>query len=226
MRHALVLLGHADPHSFNARLARAYADALREAGARVESITLSDLSFDPVLRRGHAGLGAGAEGDAQALEPDLLRVRDAIERADHLAWFFPTYWASPPAIVRALVDRLFLPGWAFRYEAGASSTRSLPIGLLAGKSARVVTTMDSPAWWYTLAHHRAIHGSFVTATLSFVGLAPIRTTTIHELRTASEAARVAHVRSMAVLAEKDLASKPSKPARAALTSSASPARDA
>lgn len=208
MRNALVLLGHADPDSFNARLSRAYTDALREAGARAESITLSELSFDPVLRRGFAG--------EQPLEPDLVRVREAIERADHLAWFFPTYWASPPAIVRALVDRLFLPGWAFRYEASASGTRSLPTGLLAGKSARVVTTMDSPSWWYTLAHHRAIHGSFVTATLSFVGLAPIRTTTIHEVRTLEASAREAHLRQMASLATKDLATRPPPPKQAKL----------
>lgn len=203
MRNALVLLGHADPDSFNARLSRAYTDAIREAGARAESITLSELSFDPVLRRGFAG--------EQPLEPDLVRVREAIERADHLAWFFPTHWASPPAIVRGLVDRLFLPGWAFRYEAGATGTRSLPTGLLAGKSARVVTTMDSPAWWYSLAHHRAIHGSFVTATLSFVGLSPIRTTTIHEVRTLDPAAREARLREMASLAVKDLAARPPPP---------------
>jgi putative NADPH-quinone reductase len=224
MRNALVLLGHADPESLNARLARAYGDALREAGAHVASITLSELSFDPVLRRGFAG--------EQSLEPDLLRVREAIEQADHLAWFFPTYWASPPAIVRGFVDRLFLPGWAFRYEEGASGTRSLPKGLLAGKSARVVTTMDSPAWWYTLArvvttmdspawwytlaHHRAIHGSFVTGTLSFVGLAPIRTTTIHEVRSLDPGARQAHLRTMASIARADLVELRPTPQHAAI----------
>jgi len=139
MRNALVLLGHADPESLNARLSRAYTDALRETGARAESITLSELSFDPVLRRGFAG--------EQPLEPDLVRVREAIERADHLAWFFPTYWASPPAIVRGLVDRLFLPGWAFRYDEGASGPRSPPPGLRGGRGAPGVTKMDRPAAW-------------------------------------------------------------------------------
>lgn len=209
MQHALVLLGHADPRSFNAQLARAYTDALAAAGARTELVPLAELSFDPVLRHGFAR--------EQPLEPDLVRVRDAIERADHLAWFFPTHWASPPAIVRALVDRLFLPGWAFRYEAGASESGSLPTGLLAGRSARVVTTMDSPGWWYALGHHRAIHGSFVTGTLSFVGLAPIRTTTIHRVRALDANARARHVASMTALAHEDLAKRRGARARAALT---------
>jgi NAD(P)H dehydrogenase (quinone) len=209
MQHALVLLGHADPRSFNAQLARAYTDALTSAGATAELLPLAELSFDPVLRAGFAG--------AQPLEPDLVRVREAIERADHLAWFFPTHWASPPAIVRALVDRLFLPGWAFRYERGASETGSLPTGLLAGRSARVVTTMDSPGWWYALAHHRAIHGSFVTGTLSYVGLAPVRTTTIHRVRELDSKARAQHVEAMASLARGDVSARRGERARRVLT---------
>lgn len=205
MQRTLVLLGHADPVSFNAKLAHAYARALRRGGGSAETVTLSELSFDPVLRHGYA--------QPQPLEPDLVALRAKIEAADHLAWFFPTYWASPPAIVRAVCDRLLLPGWAFRFDRGAS----VPTGLLAGRSARVVITMDSPGWWYALAHHRAIHGSFVTGTLSFVGLAPIRTTTVTAMRTRSEPERARLVASMSRLAREDLALRPSRP-RPALAS--------
>lgn len=159
-------------------------------------VTLSDLAFDPILRAGHSG--------AQPLEPDLLALRDAFEEARHVAWFFPTYWVSPPAVVRGLVDRLFLPGWAFRYEKGTA----LPVGLLRGRSARVVTTMDSPAFWYTLANHRAIHGSFVTGTLSFVGFGPIRTTPVYSLRDLDAKARAKVLRDMTALARRDYAKAP------------------
>ncbi|MGK3963877.1 hypothetical protein WMF38_06825 [Sorangium sp. So ce118] len=50
-------------------------------------------------------------------------------------------------------------------------------GLLAGRSARVVTTMDSPSWWYRFWHRRSVHASFVNATLRFVGFGPVRETT-------------------------------------------------
>ena len=196
MTQALVLLGHAEKTSFNAALASAYADAFRAAGGSVKLVTLSDLAFDPILRAGHSG--------AQPLEPDLLALRDAFEEARHVAWFFPTYWVSPPAVVRGLVDRLFLPGWAFRYEKG----KALPVGLLRGRSARVVTTMDSPAFWYTLANHRAIHGSFVTGTLSFVGFGPIRTTPVYSLRDLDAKARAKVLRDMTALARRDYAKAP------------------
>lgn len=176
MSHALVLLGHADPTSWNARLAIRYAVAFRKGGGAADVVTLSELAFDPVLRHGYAR--------EQKLEPDLLRLRDGFERASHVTWVFPTYWGAPPAIVKGLVDRLFLPGWAFRF-----GKKALPDGLLSGRSARVITTMDSPSWWYSMAHHRAIHASFGRATLSFVGFAPVRFTTIYQARTLDQSAR-------------------------------------
>lgn len=193
MPRALVLLGHADPDSFNAALAAAYVAGFRTAGATADLVDLSALAFDPVLRHGHH--------QDQPLEPDLLALRAAFEAASHVAWFFPTYWASPPAVVRAVVDRLFLPGWAFRYEQG----KALPLGLLKGRSARVVTTMDSPSWWYALSHNRSIHGAFVAGTLRFVGFGPIRTRAIYGLRGLGRPAREALLRDMATLAGVDRA---------------------
>jgi len=179
-QRALLLFGHADPQqTFNHDLAERYERGLLRAGAQVDRIDLATLSFDPVL---HAGYRA-----VQPLEPDLQRVQRAIERASHLAWVFPIYWASPPTLVRGLIDRLFLPRWAFRYEQGSA----LPQGLLAGRSARVIMTMDSPGWWYTGVNHRCVHRSFGTATLSFCGLKPVRFTTVHDVHHLSERARAA-----------------------------------
>ncbi|MBX3249375.1 MAG: NAD(P)H-dependent oxidoreductase [Myxococcales bacterium] len=169
MTHATLLLGHADDRSFNTALARAYAEGLEDRGVHVDTFTLATLDFDPVVRVGH--------DHDQPLEPDLLRVQASIDRARHLAFAFPTYWASPPAVVRALVDRLFLPGWAFRYEGAA-----LPTGLLRGRSARVIATMDSPSWWYALAQRRSLHATMGTATLHFCGVRPTRFTTVHRVR--------------------------------------------
>lgn len=176
MNRTLLLMGHPSADSFNAALAQAYAEASPE-GVEVERLDLGALRFDPILREGFAS--------PQALEPDLLAARAAIERADHLVWVFPTWWAGPPALVRGFVERVFLPHWAFRYDQG----QALPVGLLAGKSARVITTMDSPWWWYGLSHRRALHRSFVNGTLSFCGVRPVAETTIYSLRELDAAGR-------------------------------------
>lgn len=195
MHNALILLGHADPTSFNARIADRYAEAWRAQGGTASVVTLSDLDFDPVLRLGFR--------EKQRIEPDLERTGEAILAAQHVVWVFPTYWASPPAIVRGFVDRLFLPGWAFRYPKDGG--HGLPEGLLRGRSSRVIATMDSPSWWYALAHHRAIHGSFVTGTLTFCGFSPVRTTMIHNVRALEDQARGKHLADVACVAAKDFA---------------------
>lgn len=202
MKKALILLGHADPASFNRAVATAYQEGFRAAGGDASIVALSDLRFDPVLRTGFRG--------DQALEPDLLDLRARIEAADHLVWVFPTYWVSPPAIVRALVDRLFLPDWAFAYRPG----KALPEGLLAGRSSRVLTTMDSPSWWYSLWHYRAIHGSFVNGTLRFCGLAPVKLSAFYSTRNRTAAQRERWLAEVRASAAADLARCPDPSRRA------------
>jgi putative NADPH-quinone reductase len=176
-KKAVLLVGHADPLSFNHQIATAYARGFSEAGGSVERIHLADLNFDPVLRKGFR--------EPQPLEPDLIEARRAIEESSHLAWAFPTYWAAPPALVRGFFDRLFLPGWAFRYEKG----KALPVGLLKGRSSRVLLTMDSPGYWYSLYYGRSVHRSFGRGSLSFCGLSPVRFSTVYDMLHKGEEAR-------------------------------------
>jgi NAD(P)H dehydrogenase (quinone) len=176
----LVVLGHPTPQSLSDSLADAYSEGLRRGGAEVQSLALRELSFDPYLRHGF--------GDQQPLEPDLLRAQRLLEGAAHVAWFFPTWWGGPPALVKAFIDRTFLPGWAFKYR---GSGNGLPDALLRGRSARVVTTMDSPGFWYHLWHRGSVHGAFVNATLRYVGFGPVAETTLYAQRSRTPAQRAA-----------------------------------
>lgn len=193
MEHALVVFGHPNSDSFSHALGEAYAGGLRRAGLEVGYSKLSELEFDPVLRSGFGG--------EQPLEPDLQDTRDAIARASLVAWFFPTWWAGPPALLKGFIERTFLPGWAFSFGAGEESSAveqrlasdyravsALPVPLLKGREARVVTTMDSPGWWYALWHWRAVHAAFVNATLRFCGFR-VRSETLFGLRNWTAARR-------------------------------------
>lgn len=173
----LVIEAHPDAGRFCGALADAYVDGARAGGADVERLVLRDLAFDPILRGGFRG--------AQTLEPDLVDARARIEAAAHVVWVLPVWWGSLPALLKGFIDRVFLPGWAFRNTAG----RGLPEGLLAGRTARVVSTMDSPWWWYLLAHHRAAHRSLVQATLHYVGIRKVSETTVYALRTLDDGGR-------------------------------------
>ncbi|WP_437607595.1 NAD(P)H-dependent oxidoreductase [Sorangium sp. So ce834] len=187
----LVIHGHPAPDSLSDSLAQAYASGLQRGGASVEHLALRSLAFDPHLRAGFSG--------RQELEPDLLEARTAIERSSHVTWFFPTWWAGPPALVKGFIDRTFLPGWSFAYR----KRSPLPEGLLAGRSARVVTTMDSPSWWYRFWHRRSVHASFVNATLRFVGFGPVRETTLFNQNTRTPEQRATWLQDMERIGERD-----------------------
>jgi putative NADPH-quinone reductase len=180
MTHVLVIEAHPDAGRFSTALADAYADGAARAGAQVTRLALRDLRFDPILRGGFRG--------GQALEPDLLTARAAIEAADHLVWVTPVWWGSLPALLKGFIDRAFLPGWAFENTGAA-----LPKGLLAGRTARVISSMDSPWWWYWLKHGRAAHRSLIGATLNYVGIGKVSETTVYVLRKLDEGARKAWI---------------------------------
>lgn len=176
----LVILGHPTADSLSDALAEAYADGLRRGGVQAEQLKLRELRFDRDLRHGFS--------HGQPLEPDLQRAQRMLERAAHVAWFFPTWWAGPPALVKSFVERAFLPGWAFAYR---GSGNGLPDALLRGRSSRVVTTMDSPSFWYQLWHRSSLHASFVNATLRYVGFGPVASTTLYAQRSRTAAQRAA-----------------------------------
>lgn len=192
MRRVVLITAHPSPTSFNAGLAAAYRAGAEHAGAQVTHVDATALVFDPVLR---VGLDAPQLPD----EPDLARVRAAVEAAHHVAWIFPTWWVGLPAALKALVDRLLIPGWAYRHEG-----RPLPTGLMRGRSTRYVATMDSPALWYWLAHHDALGGAFGRGTLSYVGFGPIRRDLVFSVRTLSARQRQRWIERMRAVGARDV----------------------
>jgi putative NADPH-quinone reductase len=122
-----------------------------------------------------------------------------------VAWFFPTWWAGLPAVLKGLVDRLMLPGQAFVYEGGP-----LPRGLMAGRSSRYVTTMDSPAPWYWLAHRDALGGSFGRGTLRYVGFGPVTRTMVYGVRRLGEAGRGKWLAQLRTQGERDVRALPTR----------------
>lgn len=171
MTDILIIQAHPDhTRSFCSALAAAYKEGAASAHVSVEVLNLAALKFDPVLHRGYA--------EVQELESDLMTAKDLIERAKHVVWVFPMWWVSTPALLKGFIDRLFLPGWAFSFEEG----QSIPKKLLKGRSARVLVTMDSPSWWYTLMSRRALKASFESGTLGFSGFSPISRTLFHSIQ--------------------------------------------
>lgn len=169
MTRLLVINGHPDAKSLSFDLSDAYQRAAAEH-VEVEHLDLRELDFDPILHRGYAVV--------QDLEPDLVHATEAIRAADHVTWFFPCWWNAAPALVKGFIDRVFLPGFAFRFEEG----KAFQTKLLAGRSARLVTSMDSPWFWHKLLNRSAVQVQFEKSTLGFCGFSPVKSDGFYSAR--------------------------------------------
>lgn len=176
-RRVAIILGHPDSTSFCGALADAYATAAREAGHAVSVHRLGDLQFDPILHHGYARI--------QPLEPDLLAVQQAITDADRVVFVYPTWWGSMPALLQGFFERAFLPGYAFRYRKDSS----LWDRLLSGRSARVITTMDTPPWYYRWIFRQPGHQQIRRTILEFCGIRPVHVAAFGPVRNSSDAQR-------------------------------------
>lgn len=162
-RNVLVIAAHPPGESLGAALAEAYADQAQRLGHEVTHLNLNELRFDPVLRRGYRA--------EQALEPDLKAAQELIRNAEHLAFIYPVWWGSVPAVLKGFIDRVFLPGFAFKYRDG----KPFPEQLLKGRSAHVVATMDTPPWYFKWIYLAPGLRQMKKNTLEFCGIRPVKT---------------------------------------------------
>lgn len=161
-QRVLVLLGHTDPQSFCAAMAARYAEAAHAAGHEIRRLDLAALNFDPVLHLGYR--------QRQTLEPALETVRADLLWADHLVIVFPIWWGAAPARLKGMFDRLLLPGFAFRYRPG----KPMPEPLLAGRTAELLVSMDTPPWYYRWVYRDAGIRQIRANVLEFCGIRPVR----------------------------------------------------
>lgn len=131
MKNILLLNGNPKPSSFSHHLSDTYEVAAREY-ATVRRFNVADMDFDPNLAHGY--------DQVQPLEACLSDFQSAITWADHIVLISPIWWGGLPGKLKGLIDRTFLPGFAFKFEGDQPE----PIQLLKEKTARVVLTMDAP----------------------------------------------------------------------------------
>ena len=170
----LIINGHPDKESYNFALADAYLKGAQKVGAEVQVINIRDLSFNPNLQFGYR--------KRTELEPDLLKAQDLIKWAEHLVWVYPVWWGSLPAIMKGFIDRVLLPGFAFKKREGSLWWDKL----LKGRTARIICTLDQPAWFYKWVNSGASHSAMKKLTLQFIGVQKVRITAIGPIRLSTD----------------------------------------
>lgn len=130
-----IFVGHPDNESTDYAFIESYARGARESGHEVRLTQLADLHFDPILHKGYKVI--------QELEPDLKKVQEDILWCDHFVIIYPIWWAGMPALLKGMFERIWMPGFAFRFHKEGLFKGLLWNKLLKGKTVCVFVTMDN-----------------------------------------------------------------------------------
>jgi putative NADPH-quinone reductase len=119
------------------------------------------------------------------LEEDLIAAQETILWANHLVFVYPIWWGTVPAILKGFIDRVFLPGFAYRNRPNSIFWDKL----LSGRSARLIVTMDAPSWYNRWVYKQAGHNVMKRATLQYCGVNPVRITEICPVKSSTDRQR-------------------------------------
>jgi putative NADPH-quinone reductase len=181
-KRILLILGTPKKDSLCHALAEAYSHGARSKGHVVRQLKLGEMQFDPILRDGYE--------QSQSLEPDLLEAQRLIHWAEHLVFVYPVWWGGIPALLKGFFDRVFLPGFAFKYR----NRSQLWDKLLSGRSADLLVTMDTPPWYFRWIYGAPAHRQMVRTILGFCGIRTRRLSEFAPVRPASEEQRQSWLR--------------------------------
>lgn len=139
-KNILIINSHPDKLSFNYALSSRYEKGAKEAGAKVNVLNLTELDFNPFFN--------AVENEIE-LEHDIKNAQELLYKSDHIVFFFPIWWASMPALLKAFLERVLVPNLS--YNAVKNERSFIKWNeILSGKTARIIATMDAPPSYYIL----------------------------------------------------------------------------
>jgi NAD(P)H dehydrogenase (quinone) len=191
----LIINAHNRENSFCSALAKAYADGAVSSGHYLKTLNLRDLDLDKYLRYGHDKL--------YVPEGDVVKAQELISWSDHMVFVYPTWWAGLPALLRLFFEMVFSPGFAFKYHDRMGKKIVSWDKLLKGKTARIISTMDAPPWYYKWIIGDPAGKIMKRGILGFSGISPVKTTYFGSVKLSTESQREVWLKAVQNLGKKE-----------------------
>lgn len=135
VERVLVILANPDNKESNLKLVtkmcKNFGEACQTKGLSVDLIDLykdvENQDFNPLYYPG--------QKDTKVIE---YQIR--IKKADLVVFFYPIWWNSMPAVLKAFTEKVFIPGFAYQKQKGNLH------GLLGDKNFLVMAFSKEPSW--------------------------------------------------------------------------------
>jgi putative NADPH-quinone reductase len=172
----LIINAHPKKNSFVESLSKSYAKGAKEAGHKIKYLNLREIGLKKYFDFDHS--------KKLKLSPELEKAQKLITWADHLIFAYPIWWATAPALLKIFIEISFQSGFAFKYLPAKNGIPQWK-KLLEKKSARLITSMDSPPIFYKLVYGDPSKKMMKT-NLNFCGIKPIKTSYFGSVKMASK----------------------------------------
>ncbi|MEO0633286.1 MAG: NAD(P)H-dependent oxidoreductase [Pseudomonadota bacterium] len=141
--HIFSLIAHPRADSFCHAISDTARHTLAAAGHQITHHDLYAEGFDPSLTASEAyTIGDSVEDTLARCDDPLVRThRQEIAAADGILIVHPNWWGKPPAILAGWMDRVLVPGVAYRLP----TADGRPNPLLQVRHALVFNTSDTEA---------------------------------------------------------------------------------
>lgn len=176
-KRIFILDGHPGKNSLCGALASEYTLGAKNKNHDTRTMQLSQMKFDP-------DLGDGYLSD-KPLEPCLKEFQDNLSWCNHLVVSHPLWWGFMPAKLKGLIDRTFLPGYAYAYKENVS----IPEKLLKGRSVELLVTTDTPGWVMNFIYRAGGFRAVRMQIFEFSGIKPVKFHMFSPVRTANDKKR-------------------------------------
>ena len=175
--NVLIINGHPGKDTFNHALANAFKKGAQKATVSLKTLEVNDMK----LRLNMTGFNK-----EKTIPENILKAQEMIAWDDHLVWIYPTWWSTMPAMLKAFFEQVFLSGFAFEYKQGTQVVKWDKF--LKGKSAQIISTMDSPPWYYRLLVGDPGFKS-VKDIMNFCGVKPVKRSYFGSVKVSTEKQR-------------------------------------
>jgi putative NADPH-quinone reductase len=182
-----VYLAHPRPGSFNHAVSDAVVQQLRDLGCEVLAHDLCAEGFAPGLSADETETVRAA---ADARDPQVALHRSEVATLDAMVFVHPNWWGMPPAVLAGWVQRVLVPGVAYKL----GTAEGEPEGLLKAGRALVLNTSDTPADREESEFGDPLHRIWSACVLPYVGVTDVRRVVFRTVTASSDETRASWLR--------------------------------